>query len=140
MNDVHALAAIAVMLLLSFTNKSKAGNLDSCLWIICVSSTKVFQAMQKISLFFLHLLLYIERRIRLWFDHFVLVKFFHNIIVRRCLMPVNAFPAYRPIAVFFVTLALTNALYSRYQAVKRCNRNYLKVGGSTDFLLRLVTS
>jgi hypothetical protein len=34
-------------------------------------------------------------------------------------MPVNAFLAYRPIAVFFVTLALANALYVRYQAVKK---------------------
>lgn len=49
-------------------------------------------------------------------------------------MPVNTFSAYRPIAVFLVTLALANALY-RYQAVKRCNRKYLKVGRWADFLI-----
>lgn len=77
---------------------------------------------------------YIERKIRLCFVHLVLVKFFHNVIVWRCLMPVDAFPAYRPIAIFLVTLALANDLY-RYQAVKKCNRNYLKVHGPTEFFI-----
>ncbi len=54
-------------------------------------------------------------------------------------MPVNAFPAYRPIAVFLVTLALANALY-RYQAVKKCNGNYLKVHGWAEFLLQAFPS
>lgn len=49
-------------------------------------------------------------------------------------MPFNTFSAYRPIAVFLVTLALANALY-RYQAVKIYNRNYLKVGGWAEFLI-----
>jgi hypothetical protein len=49
-------------------------------------------------------------------------------------MSVNAFPAYRPIAVFLVTLAFANARY-RYQAVKKCNRNYLKVLGSVEFFI-----
>jgi hypothetical protein len=49
-------------------------------------------------------------------------------------MPVNTFSAYRPIAVFLVTLALANALY-RYQAVKIYKRNYLKVGGWAEFLI-----
>ncbi len=54
-------------------------------------------------------------------------------------MPVDAFTAYRPIAVFLVTLALANALY-RYQAVKKCNRNYLKVDGLAEFLSQPVPS
>lgn len=49
-------------------------------------------------------------------------------------MPFNTFSAYRPIAVFLVTLALANALY-RYQAVKIYKRNYLKVGGWAEFLI-----
>ena len=77
---------------------------------------------------------YIERRIRLGFGSPLLVKFFHNIIIGRCLVPVNTFSAYRPIAVFLVTLALANALY-RYQAVKIYKRNYLKVGGWAEFLI-----
>ena len=40
-------------------------------------------------------------------------------------MPLDALTAYRPIAVFLVTLALANALY-RYQAVKKCNRKLFK--------------
>lgn len=55
-------------------------------------------------------------------------------------MPVDTFPAYQPIAVFLVTVALTNALY-RHQAVKKCNRNYLKVHGAAEFFIaaRLIT-
>lgn len=54
-------------------------------------------------------------------------------------MPVDAFPAYRPITVFLVTVALTNALY-RHQAVKKCNRNYLKVHGAAEFFIAAVPS
>jgi hypothetical protein len=54
-------------------------------------------------------------------------------------MPVDAFTAYRLIAVFLVTVALANALY-RYQAVKKCNRNYLKADGLAEFLSQPVLS
>lgn len=54
-------------------------------------------------------------------------------------MPVNASTAYRPIAVFLVTLALANALY-RYQAVKKCNRKLFKVDGLAKFLSQHVPS
>ena len=54
-------------------------------------------------------------------------------------MPVDTFPAYRLIAIFLVTLAVANALY-RYQAVKKCNRNYLKVHGPTEFFIAAVPS
>ncbi len=40
-------------------------------------------------------------------------------------MPVNAFPTYRPIAVFLVALALANILY-RYQAVEKMQMKLFK--------------
>ena len=52
-------------------------------------------------------------------------------------MPLDALTAYRPIAVFLVTLALANALY-RYQEVKICKRNYLKVDGVAELLSQSV--
>ena len=52
-----------------------------------------------------------------------LVKLFQNVIVWRCLMPVDAFAAYRLVAVFLVTLAVAYALY-RCQVLKKYNRNY----------------
>jgi hypothetical protein len=47
-----------------------------------------------------------------------LVKLFQNVIIGRCLVPLDAFSAYRLVAVFLVTLAIACAFY-RCQVMKK---------------------
>jgi hypothetical protein len=49
-------------------------------------------------------------------------------------MPVDAFPTYRPISIFLVTLAVADSLY-RCQAIKKLQSNYLNLHRLGQFLM-----
>jgi hypothetical protein len=67
--------------------------------------------------------LIIENKSTATAQRIALVKLFQNLIVRRCLMPIDAFSAYRLVAIFLMTLTVAYTLY-RCQVMKKYNRNY----------------